>query len=569
VTDDQVERLLETPPTVTRTFASDDVVTTYAEAYDDSEPAHDVTITARVTSADGLVVFRSTDERASSELDVDGRLAYEVAIPLVDLSPGQYVLQIEARPSIGEDTATRALLFDIVPGTGSRASGDEVAPPWASPGPGSDRSHPAARIDRLDAWLAAVEQHEPGTADGPAQMVRSWAPEELAQLATDLSLVSRLIEYPKHPVLWLTDPERPTRFFRAPYSTDDEKRLRAAARDAALRCGQDPGSHDSGPDEEAIRCSRNRLLKRGAVLHTDAALHVADVTEQPPAGHEGRPDRWRVRFSDGQQRAAEGAPGHWELARSLLDNVAPNPEEDDTVRLWYIATSAHGQYYKRHTRHEEQAVELFPEDAHVLFLAGCLHETFASPTIQSLARSIRVSGTRHGIGSEESELRTAEKLFRRALEADPALIEARIRLGRVLHLQGQPEQAALELRQAVATLLSDDRSTTAPDATLMLYFAEMFFGAAAEELGQRDRARASYTRAAELYPGAPAPMLALSQLALRGHDRAAALDAVQWALQPQGGERDRVDPWWRYHTVQGRDAAGWFDRLHKSLTDEP
>ena len=87
--------------------------------------------------------------------------------------------------------------------------------------------------------------------------------------------------------------------------------------------------------------------------------------------------------------------------------------------------------------------------------------------------------------------------------------------------------------------------------------------------GSADRARASYARAAELYPGAPSPTLALSQLALRGDDRAAALDAVQRALQPPGGPLDRDDPWWRYHAVQGRDAAGWFDRLYGSLTDEP
>ena len=570
-TDDRVDQLLETPPTVTRTFASDDVVTAYAEVYDDPEPAHDVTITTRVTSADRLVVFRATEERASSELDVDGRLTHEVSVSLANLNPGPYVLQIEARPSIGEKTTTRALSFDIVPGTGSRASGDGVAAPGVTPGPGLDRSRPASRIDRLEAWLTAVEQHEPGTADGPAQMVRSWAPEELARLATDLSLVAKLIEDPKYPVLWLTDPQRPTRFFRGPYSTDDDKRLRAAARSAARRCGQDqdPGSDDSSPDEEAVRCARNRILKRGAVLHTDAAILVEEGTAQPRGGHAGRPDRWWVRFSDGQQRAAEGAPGHWELARSLLENVAPDPEEDDTVRLWYIATSAQGQYYKRHTRNEDDAVELFPEDAHVLFLAGCLHETFASSTIQSLTHSIHVSDARHGIDSEKSELRTAEKLFRRALKTEPALIEARIRLGRVLHLLGQPEPAALELREAVATLLSDNGSAAAPDATLMLYFAEMFFGAAAEDLGQSDRARASYARAAELFPGAPSPNLALSQLALRGNDRTAALDTVQRALQPQGSEHVRDDPWWHYHTVQGRDAPAWFDRLYGSLTDEP
>jgi hypothetical protein len=103
----------------------------------------------------------------------------------------------------------------------------------------------------------------------------------------------------------------------------------------------------------------------------------------------------------------------------------------------------------------------------------------------------------------------------------------------------------------------------------MLYFAEMFFAAAAEDLGQGDRARASYARAAELFPGAPSPNLALSQLALRANDRTLALGAVERALQPAGGEGAREDPWWRYHTLQGRDAPGWFDRLHQSLDHAP
>jgi VWFA-related protein len=551
--DDQVQQLLGAPPTVARAFEAGDVVRAYAEVYDEPEPARAFTLTTRVTSANGGVVFRSTEERASLDLRAGGRLAYEVEVPLATLDPGQYVLQIEARPSIGEASVARALTFDVVPSTGTLVSGDLVVP-----------SRSASRIDRLETWLAAVEQHEPGTADAPARIVRSWTPEELTQLATDLSLLARLIEDPKHPVLWLTDPERPTRFFRAPYSTDDDARLRTAARDASLRCGQDPGRDGSSRDEQAVRCARNRLLKRGAVLHTDAAIRFED---EAAASYAGRPALWRVRYSDGRQRAAQGAPGHWELARSLLENVAPSPEEDDTVRLWYIATSAHGQYYERQTRHEEQAVEMFPEDAQVLFLAACLHETFASPTIQSLARSIHVSGTRHGIESEKSELRKAEKLFRRALTAEPALVEARIRLGRVLHLLGQPEDAARELRQAVATLLSGDGSAASPDSRLLLYLAEMFYGAAAEELGQRARAQASYARAAELYPDAPSPRLALSQLALHDNDQAAALDAVQRAMQPPPGGRDRDDPWWRYHAIQGRDASAWFARLYRSLAD--
>jgi VWFA-related protein len=563
--DERIAELLETPPTVARAFEPDDVLTAYAEVYGDPELAHDVTVTAQVTGADGSVAFRTTEESAATDLAGEHGVAQRVSVPLDRLAPGPYVLQIEAKPAFGNEVASRALSFDVLPGAVGRAAGDVGRPD--DPPRSADRRGPSTRIDRLEAWLAGVEEHVPGTADGAARLVRSWAPEELAELAGDLALVARLIEDPKHPVLWVIDPTRPTRFYRAPYSTEDEARIRAAAHAAASRCGDgaDPDG-DGKLDEAQIRCARNRILKRGAVLHTDAAVHVEDRLAPAPE-RRSRPSQWRVQFADGQQRAAQGAPGHWELARSLLDNVAPEPGKVDTIRLWYIATAARGQYYERHTRHEDRAVELFPDDPHVLFLAACLHENFASPRIQSLARSIHVSDTRHGIEPAESELRSAEKLFRRSLEADPDLVEARIRLGRVLHLLGRPEQAALELRQAVTTLLAED--SQAPDATLMLYFAEMFFGATAEAQGQPERARASYARAAELYPAAPSPQLALSQLALRRDDRPAALRAVERALQPEPGLEERDDPWWQYHVVQGRDAAVWFERLHESLGDEP
>jgi len=557
--DAEIDRRLETGPTARRRFSTDDVVTAYTEVYADPDKVGKVTMTSRVTNAEGLVVYRSTEDRASSELGADGRFAHTVSVPLADLSPGHHVLEIEARPSFGERKATRALGFDIVP-SGLRAEAEEGAPPeW-------ERPRPRSRIARLEVWLEAVEQHVPGTDDWPARMVRAWSPQELALLATDLSLLTRLIEQPKYPVLWLTDPDKPTRFFRAPYSTDDDRRLRAAARAVARHCRADPGEEeDSAPSEDEARCARNRLLKRGAILHTDAAIYVENSPVEPQPGREGRPERWQVRFADGQQRVAEGAPGHWELARSLLENVTPDPEKDETVRLWYIATSAHGQLHRRNMRHEEQAVLLFPDDPQLLFLAGSLHETFASPTIQSLARSVRVSGTRTGIEGGEAELRSAEKLFRRALEREPSLVEARIRLGRVLYLLGDPRQAELELRQAVAKLLSEDGAAPSPDTRLLLYYAEMFYGAAAEDLGDGEHARAAYARAAELFPGAPSPNLALSQLALRANDRIAALDAAQRAMEAPPRDRDREDPWWGYHAVQGRDADAWFTRLYRSL----
>jgi VWFA-related protein len=557
--DDQVKQILETPPTVARTFESEDVLTAYAEVYDTLEPTHDMAVTTRVVHVDGGEVFRVSGQRGSSE-----EFGYRVEIPLTGVGPGHYLLQIEARPTVGESFASRELSFEVARPVAEVDTEDVTTPP-AAPEPTWRTPRLTSRIDRLEAWLTAVDQHEPGTDDGPARMVRFWTPEALRDLTRDLGLLVRIIDDPKHPVLWQVDPARPGRPQRSDYSTEDDRRLRAMAHEAAERCTPKEGAI---PHADAIaQCARNRILKRGAILHTDAAMFVMLEETRPRGGGGSRPDRWRVSFGDGRQRGAQGAPGHWVLAQALLDFVAPEPDEDETVRLWYIATSAWGQYYERHTRHEDRAAQLFPKDADVLFFAGTLHETLASPTIQSLMRSISVPGSAlTQIGSERDELEKAEKLFRRALKEDPALTEARIRRGRVLHRLGKHKEAARELQQAVSALSSDE--STADDVDLLLYYAEMFLGAAAEALGRHDQARASYARAAELYPGAPSPRLALSQLAHRRNDRAAALDEAREALRRPLRRQDRDDPWWRYHSVQGRGVPARFEKLYQSLTGE-
>jgi tetratricopeptide (TPR) repeat protein len=373
------------------------------------------------------------------------------------------------------------------------------------------------------------------------------------------------MRYPGYPVTWRVDPARPGRPERAPYTLADEQRLRAAAREAAARCG---ARIPPSPADRA--CASNPLLKRGAMLHTDAAvLFAEDEGPGPSAGGDLRPDRWRVRYADGQQQHTEGASGHWDLAQVLLAGVAPHPARDETVRLWYVAVGAYGQYHERHTRLEDRAAELFPDDPDVLFLAGTLHEAFASPRIQRLVRTMRLpAGTTHGIGSERSELRKAEGFLRRAVERKPGLVEARIRWGRVLHGLGRHEQSVRELQKAVEAL-APGGLRAGDEGALLGYFAEMFLGAAAESLGRRDLARASYRRAVGLRGSAPSPRLALSRLALADNDRGAALDAVREALRPDPDRHDDADPWWRYHVVQGRRVDTWFEALRRSLTAPP
>lgn len=48
--------------------------------------------------------------------------------------------------------------------------------------------------------------------------------------------------------------------------------------------------------------------------------------------------------------------------------------------------------------------------------------------------------------------------------------------------------------------------------------------------------------------------MALSQLAQREADRPGAIRAIERAFQQSAGDEDGDDPWWTYHTAQGRGA---------------
>ena len=151
--DDQVKQRLETPPTVARTFESEDVLTAYAEVYDGLEAAHDMAMTTRVVNVDGSEVFRVSGQQGSSE-----EFGYQVAIPLGGVGPGHYLLQIEARPTAGDDFALRELSFEVARHVAD-VEPEEMAPsPPAAPEPHWSTPRLTSRIDRLEAWLEAVDR---------------------------------------------------------------------------------------------------------------------------------------------------------------------------------------------------------------------------------------------------------------------------------------------------------------------------------------------------------------------------------------------------------------------------
>ena len=418
------------------------------------------------------------------------------------------------------------------------------------------------RVDRLRQWLDAVEQHEPGAADDALLRVASWDRMTLWRVWMDAGTIVSLVRDPN--ILVFYAPIEPEPFSGAlhvqdprsiksrgiSYDRNDVKRLQVIAKDVIDRGGDD------------------RMLKRGASLHADIVMLEADQSLAPDPSRQPRSSSIMLFLADGQQTGLNDASVHWEMGRRLLDKVRPktsrklgaDPGADETVRLWYLASAAYMQAVEQTDPwHLDRAVQLFPGDPEILFLAACGRETFSGAQIQSVLASMTLSRDLFNlIGDEGDELRKAERLFRESLERNPQQIEGRIRLGRVLGRRGRHQDAIVELRRA--TMETNNR--------LLQYYGQMFLGAEASALDLTDEARRAYERAAELYPDAQSPRLAIGALAARSGDRAGALAAIQPVLT---GDDPLLsdDPWWSYYTSQARGLVGIVEALHEAVQKAP
>jgi tetratricopeptide (TPR) repeat protein len=202
-----------------------------------------------------------------------------------------------------------------------------------------------------------------------------------------------------------------------------------------------------------------------------------------------------------------------------------------------------------------RALELFPNDPEILFFVATAHEGSAGVRTQAVMRSLK--GPRDvsfDVQDEGAELRRAEQLYKRALEHNPTLIEARIRLGRVLGLRGRHKEAVEQLRLGLTT-----------DAPLLQFYAHLFLGAEFEALGNGPEARQSYERATALQPTAQSPLFGLSRAAERAGDTVAAREAIARVLKLSENEFERADPWWVYEVVQARALDRLLADLHQRI----
>jgi tetratricopeptide (TPR) repeat protein len=283
----------------------------------------------------------------------------------------------------------------------------------------------------------------------------------------------------------------------------------------------------------------NQILLRGAELHADIARLIPDDVRR-------RSDRQLAVYTvkDGRWQGVIYSSIHWQLGRSLLDAVAPEPAAVPAVRTWYRETS--GDLVRLRSlveaqQHLARALQIFPKDGLLLFYRGAVHERYSSAQLQ--AGSASLDGANRGvstIGNARAELTRAERFFRDALTYDPEHVEARLRHGSVLSELGRHDDAIGELKRVI-------EAGSAPD---LMYFAHLFLARSYEALGRNDDAVLSLDEAAALYPNAQTPRLAMSHIARRMGNRAGARMQLELLARLPDAEQRREDPWWNYYDIR-------------------
>lgn len=417
------------------------------------------------------------------------------------------------------------------------------------------QQQPAAAADnpvwlqRLQRWVELAAHHRPHHDDADARAMAAWTHADLESVLSDLLA---LREFSAR---------------RGGENADAWKSRVISRGNDVVRIPQLELLFGLTDDEMQVG-DWNRILWAGALLHTDIALLV------PPEyrGSTGAPAS--VRFRDGQLDSYEYPVAvHWEMARKLLDAslvpplaqgrllvVRPDPSRDQAVLLWYKATVAQllsSTVSITDARTQvDRGRQLFPEDADLLFFSGCVHEGYTGPDVQNATRSVSLpAGQTLDVGSPRSHLQDAQTFFRKALERNERLTEARVRLGRVLGLLGRHQEAADELRRAAAD----------PGDRRLFYYACLMLGEEERTLGHRDAARDWFERAAAAYPRAQSPLLALSNVALTTGDDRAAVRAIERLRNLPVDDTGQDDPWVDYHFIAGRHAGELFDALMAAL----
>lgn len=267
--------------------------------------------------------------------------------------------------------------------------------------------------------------------------------------------------------------------------------------------------------------------------------------------------------------AEDGAPEctigvHGLMVERLLKTLDIRAGGLDFLARFAVAMSSHfrGKNCLPHAKHwAEVGRKYAPNNASVLEAQGEVSETLAAETATfpgSVPITLFDSAGRPGLATEsintKQQLSRAREAYEGALALNPELVEARLRLGRVLWRLGRLPEADQALRAAVLGVKGP-----------LLSLAHLFLGQCLEDSGDLESAVEEYRKAIALRPETQTGAVALAHaLFLRG-DGEAAREVLEIAAG-FAGRRRTLDPFLTYMEGSSLEAEVQLEALRSEFS---
>jgi len=276
---------------------------------------------------------------------------------------------------------------------------------------------------------------------------------------------------------------------------------------------------DSTVGDQASRAAAS--MRVAVLVHTERAI--------APRARDSVPE-WRYQIG---------------VARTYVEKLASRDRSDPFPRTWWLMTTAYlqGQFALPAAKEFGDWAHDSVGDSPELFLAmGATQEMGWTGQHEE------------GVDSPfKGDLKDAERAYRNALAAQPDLVEARLRLGRVLTLHGDTDGA-------VRILAGIGEGTDAA----YRYLARMFEGDLFERRGDAAEARRRYLAATALLPRAQSAYVALAHVRHTMGARAEAAEDVRITTLDRSVP-DAGDPWFWYSRGLSWRANGYLDDLREMV----
>ena len=237
-------------------------------------------------------------------------------------------------------------------------------------------------------------------------------------------------------------------------------------------------------------------------------------------------------FAEGATLGLRSWLGQLPAVRHLVNAVRSLAPRSPFMRNWHLLWEAMLQgtglsIIPASADYLPLALQDFPHDWEVLLAAGSRHEA------RWWNGSSNPRRLPSGGGESNNGLRTAEDMLNRSLKANPASVESRLRLGRVVFLLDDLDGAEPELRRSAAPAVEPG----------LRYLGLLFLGELLERRGDDAAALATYESAIGLVTVDQSARVAAAQLAHKeGRRREAAEEIGSTLARPPAG----FDPWWLY-----------------------